>query len=385
MKKVQRVIKAKLIVTPSVAAELKTTMKEFSTACNVIAELAHEKKLHRKYDIHHLAYKTIRNTTTLPSQHVVNAIAKVAEQCTREPKKQHRFKPLSSVRFDARTMTFNKGFTQVKLTVCPRGRVGGDLHMSAEMRRQLQTVKTGTADLIFRNGQFYLHIVVSEEAPESDEPTGSLGIDLGVRRVAVTSDAQFIASKRTRHIKNRYQKTRASLQANGSRRSKRVLQRVSGRERRFVTDSNHCLSKQIVAHAKATGQRIVMEDLTGIRKGARGQRAKNLHGWSFNQLQTFTAYKAALEGVEIAFDPAPYTSQTHYKCLRLGVRRSQSLFYCRHCDELLNADLNSALVLSLRHDLMLTGRFFCALAPDGQPALKSSSYDERQAASFMAR
>jgi IS605 OrfB family transposase len=364
MKKVHRVIKAKLMITLSVAAELKATMKEFSTACNLIAELAYKEKLHRKYDVHHLTYQTVRTTTNLPSQHVVNAIAKVAEQRTRQPNKQHRFKPLSSVRFDARTMTFNNSLTHVKLTVCPRGRVGGDVQMSSVMRRRLQVSKIGTADLIFRDRQFYLHIVTTEEAPEPTEPTGSLGVDLGVKRVAVTSDAQFVASKRIRHIKHRYQKVRSSLQANGSRRAQRVLQRVSGRERRFVTDANHCLSKQIVAHAKATGQRIVMEDLTGIRKGARGRLAKNLHGWSFRQLQAFVAYKAALEGVQVAFDPPAHTSQTHYKCLHLGSRRSQSLFSCRHCDELINADLNSAFVLSVRHDLMLTGRFFCALPPE---------------------
>ena len=64
--------------------------------------------------------------------------------------------------------------------------------------------------------------------------------------------------------------------------AKRALKRVSGRERRFVADTNHCVSKQIVATAKANNQRIVLEDLNGIRETG---KAKCVHEWSFAQLQ----------------------------------------------------------------------------------------------------
>src|SRR6476646_2879829 len=106
MKKVHQVCKAKLVVTPSVANELRVTMREFSKACNLISQVASEQKLHRRYDIHHATYKQIREQTALPSQHVINAIAKVAEAYTRDRKRQHKFKQTSSVRYDARTMTF---------------------------------------------------------------------------------------------------------------------------------------------------------------------------------------------------------------------------------------------------------------------------------------
>ena len=89
MKKAQQVVKAKLVVTPHVASELKGTMREFSKACNLISQVASEQKLHRRYDIHHATYSQVRTQTTLPSQHVINAIAKVAAAYTRERKKQH--------------------------------------------------------------------------------------------------------------------------------------------------------------------------------------------------------------------------------------------------------------------------------------------------------
>ncbi|MGI9107793.1 MAG: RNA-guided endonuclease InsQ/TnpB family protein [Pyrinomonadaceae bacterium] len=289
-----------MVVTPHGAQELKATMREFAKACNLIAEIGFNEKLHRRYDLHHATYNQVREQTNLPSQHVINAIAKVAEQFTRERSKQHKFKPLSSVRYDSRTLTFKRDFHEATLTVCPKGRISGEVQTSAAMREKLRTWKIGSADLIFRDGEFYLHIAVNTDAPEVSKPSGSLGVDLGVKRVAVTSDKAFHTAKHMRHKKRLFQSTRSSLQANGSRTAKRGLRRVSGRENRFVMDANHCISKSIVAHAKQNGQRIVLEDLTGIRGRAKRLMTRHLHGWSFAQLRSFVEYKAAAAGVEVA-------------------------------------------------------------------------------------
>ncbi len=367
MKKLQHTIKCKLVVTPHAANELKATMREFSKACNLIAEIGHAQKLHRRYDLHHAAYNQVREQTNLPSQHVINAIAKVAEQFTREPKKLHKFKGLATTRFDSRTLTFKRDFAEATLTVCPKGRVSGELQMPGQMREKLRTWKIGSADLIFREGEFYLHISVNTDAPEVREPSGSLGADFGVKRVAVTSDNTFHTAKFIRHKKRCFQKTRSELQSNGSRTAKRVLRRVSGREQRFVADSNHCISKNIVAHAKANNQRIVLEDLTFIRGRAKRFMTKHIHGWSFAQLRSFVEYKADAAGVEVAFVNPAYTSKGCSRCLHIGSRSSQSNFNCAHCGLRLNADCNGARSVALRHDLMATGCYFCTLE-DGQPA-----------------
>lgn len=361
MKKAQQTLKAKLVVTPNIRNELRATMCEFSKACNLISKVASERKLHRRYDIHHATYRQVREHTSLPSQHTINAIAKVAEAYTRDRKEQHQFKGTSSVRFDARTLTLKRDFHEASLTVCPKGRVSGELQMSGAMRAKLRTWKVGAADLVLREGEFYLHIAVSTEAPEPKTPTGSLGIDLGVKRVAVTSDSTFHTAKFIRHKKRRFQYTRSRLQANGSRTAKRVLRRVSGRENRFVTDASHCISKKIVAHAKANKQRIILEDLTGIRRHAKRYMAKHLHGWSFAQLRGFIEYKAAAAGVEVATVNSAFTSRGCSRCLHIGSRSSQSNFNCAHCGLRLNADINGARSVAVRHDLMATGRYFCSL------------------------
>jgi len=267
-------MKAKLVLAASDRQQLKSTMEEFNRACNSLSELAFQLDLHRKYDIHHQGYRLIRQETSLPSQHVINAIAKVSAVYIRNHNKWHQFKPHSYLRYDAKSMTLRPDCQSVSLAVCPKGRIIGQLRMSARIRKQLQQGELGSAELVYRKGNFYLHFSITIPAPEVKQPQGSLGIDLGFNRVAVTSDGKFHTAKNIRHIKACYKRTRRSLQANGGKSAKRALKRVSGREKRFVADTNHCISKQIVAEAKANNQRVVLEDLNGIRETG---KAKCVH------------------------------------------------------------------------------------------------------------
>src|SRR5262245_26122375 len=349
-------IKAKLVLAASAGKELKFAIEEFNRACNTLSELAFQRDLHRKYDIHHEGYRLIRQETSLPSQHVINAIAKVSAVYTRAQDKWHQFKSHSSLRYDAKSMTLSPDCQTVSLAICPKGRVTGQLQMSARMRKQLLQGELGSAELVYRKGNFYLHISITAPAPKVTQPQSSLGVDLGFNRVAVTSDNKFHTSKNIRHRKSGYKRTRRSLQANGSKSAKRALKRVSGRERRFVADTNHCVSKQIVSDAKANNQRIVLEDLNGIRETG---KAKCVHEWSFAELQQMISYKAAREGVEVVYIAPRYTSQTCSRCLHLGVRPNQSSFQCRDCGYQINADLNGAKSVAARHDLVAKGRYFC--------------------------
>lgn len=354
------VVKAKLIVTPEAAEELKFTMREFNSACNTLSELAFEKNLHRKYDIHHEGYDLIRKETKLPSQHVINAIAKVGAAYVRDDSKWHKFKPYSSVRYDARTMKIGQDCYTVSLTVCPKGRVTGQLQMSNAMRSKLRQANIGSAELLLRNDEFYLHFSITEKAPDVDSSGGSLGIDLGINRTAVGSNKKFYNPKKIRHKKACLKRTRRSLQSNGSKSAKRTLVRVSGRERRFVSDVNHQISKQIVKDAKESKQRIVLEDLNGIRENG---KAQSVHQWSFAQLQFQIDYKAKRAGVEVVYIEPRYTSQTCSRCLHIGSRPNQSSFRCYNCGLRMNADLNGAISIAAKHDLPAMGRYFCEYPP----------------------
>lgn len=116
-----------------------------------------------------------------------------------------------------------------------------------------------------------------------------------------------------------FAKTRAELQKKGTWSAKRALRRLSGRENRWMSDVNHCLSKTLVEkYGKNT--LFAIEDLSGVsfeesnlsHRNADGRR--ELRSWSFYQLEQFLGYKARLAGSSAVKVSARYTSQRCPKC-----------------------------------------------------------------------
>ena len=75
----------------------------------------------------------------------------------------------------------------------------------------------------------------------------------------------FFNAGQLRSIKGRYQYNRSELQYAGTGSARRKLKELSGRERRFVQDTNHVISKRI---ACLPFNVIALEDLSsaGMRK-----------------------------------------------------------------------------------------------------------------------
>ena len=133
---------------------------------------------------------------------------------------------------------------------------------------------------------------------------------------------------------------------------RRALQRNARREARFRRDTNHCISKKLVAAATGNGEGIALEDLTAIRTRTRfrkPQRAK-MTGWAFAQLRFFVEYKAQLAGVPVVLVDPRHTSQECSTCGHIAKanRQSQAVFSCTRCSYTTNADYNAALNIRAR-------------------------------------
>jgi IS605 OrfB family transposase len=202
-------------------------------------------------------------------------------------------------------------------------------------------VKNG--QLLVKDNACWLHIQVEADNPEPVNDDSRIGIDLGINNIAVCSDNSFYNSKHHKMVKGRYQHLKAELQSKGTRSAKRKLREIRGRERRFVKDMNHCLSKELVSKPFVV---IAMEDLKGIlnQKRNRGKRFNKVLGsWSFQELQGFVEYKAEALGKEVIYVNPQYTSQYCSKCGHIDKKnRNGHIFKCKSCGFELNADLNAS-------------------------------------------
>ncbi len=243
---------------------------------------------------------------------------------------------------------------------------------------------------------FYLLVSLSIEKPDPtpESCTEVVGVDVGIRYLAVTSTstgkAGFHPGKRIRHQANHSARLRKRLQQKGTRGAKRRLRRIEQRERRLKAQANHRIAKQIVEqHPHAL---LGLEHLTDIRertKRKKRRRKKNGKGteqvspksrkanrvysqWSFAELQTLISYKAALAGSLAVKVDADYTSKACPMCgLTSDANRPRKglLFVCQNpkCGYTLHADLIGARnvtmrTLLVRQDWIRTGCL--SLIPD---------------------
>ena len=95
------------------------------------------------------------------------------------------------------------------------------------------------------------------------------------------------------------------------KRVKRVRARWLRRTRNILNDSAHYIAKRLVNVAKEYNAVIVFEDLREMQENNNGNNRfswKN-HLWCYRRLQSYTKYKAVLEGIETIYVSAWKTSK----------------------------------------------------------------------------
>ena len=322
--------------------DLLQTVRVFNLACQEVLDCGYEVKDFNKTHLNRWTYKIIREKyPTLPSALVQTARDQASDMLKRDRFK-HRIvkKPMSSMRYDSRTMKVYLESGRASLSTV-FGRLTYNFQLP-EYYKQYMLWEIKNGQLVVKGNNCWLHLQVEKEAPEPTTNNDSrLGIDMGINNIAVCSDNSFYNSKHHKAVKGRYQHLKAELQSKGTRSAKRKLKKISGRERRFVRDVNHCLSKELVRKPYGV---IAMENLIGIRNEDKGRKFnKKLGNWSFHQLQSFVGYKAEALGKVVLFVKPLYTSQTCSKCgYKHKGNRDGCWFKCKSCGFQLDADLNAS-------------------------------------------
>lgn len=339
-----RTIRLKLNISSDTAESILKTMRDYTVAFNTCTAWGFDNHTSSKVTNHNATYRCVRGIVpALPSALVQGARdcaceAIQAVKCKTIPLR----KPYSSMRYNQRVIHvyLESGYATIATS---DGRVKVTFQFPDYYRKyQGWKIKSSTLSLRRNDHTFYLHCQVESRTPELVKQMGILGIDRGIINIAVCSDNTFYNSKLVKNTRAHYAYLRQQLQSKGTRSAKRKLRKLSGRERRFVTDVNHCIAKQIVQSPSTV---FALEDLSKIRVQNRRGKSLNrkLNSWSFYQLEQFIRYKAEGLGKTAILVDARFTSQ---KCSACGHvykgNRNKSQFLCRACGFELHADLNAA-------------------------------------------
>ena len=343
-------LKVKLCTTPEQYSALVRTMEHFNLACDYIAGVAFELKLASKVKIQPTVYRAVREKFGLSSQMAVRAISKAIEAYKLDRTIRPHFKSHGAMVYDQRILSW-KALDRVSILTLD-GRTLVHVAIYDHFKAKLDNRIRGQADLVLIDDVFYLCAVVDVPDAEPIEVKGVLGVDLGIVNIAVDSDGETHSGTGVEKVRGKTAKLRTELQSCGTKPAKRHLKRLSGYEQRFRRDTNHCISKKLVAKAKDTASAIALEDLNGIRKRTTVRRAQRSRqsSWAFDQLRQFIAYKAQLSGVPVVLVDPRNTSRTCPSCGHIDKanRPTRGEFKCVRCGNAGPADRIAAVNIAAR-------------------------------------
>lgn len=350
--KLIRTVKLKLEnVNPD---DLLSTFRAYTKAYNYICEIGFKDRNFNKIELHHKTYDYCRTQFGLKSELAVQVRDQAAESIKSvtklERKKHKKFKCPKSKQTSIRLCkgSFNIWFDRHEVSVLTlNGRIRCKVNLPDCFQQYFSWRRKG-ATLSLKKDKLFLHIVFEKEIEDVQCSNDNvLGIDRGIVNIATLSDGTVYSGEHVLQVKQRYQAIRSKLQSKSSRSARRHLRTLSARENRFVTDVNHCISKDIVSRCNPETV-LVLEKLKDIRdrsgKLRKTERAK-VNSWSFYQLEQFLTYKALAKGCSVQYVDARYTSQKCSVCgyTVKGNRTTQSHFKCKKCGFECNADLNAAI------------------------------------------
>ena len=417
--------KLKLHTDSQQFADLRATQLAYRDALNAVSRYAFEHgKTSQVMTLHKGMYDEIRARFHLPSQLACSVerqvgatykglwtkVKKNAEQRKAKITKK-RYKGMDQPpKFvnPTLTYTYQRDYTLKKeqhvsvLTLA--GRVSVPYTGYSEHVKLIQQgAEIGGAKLWYDKAKKRLYLLVTFEVevpdPTPESHTQVIGVDVGIRYLAVTSTTKgkstFHTGRRVRGKANHYARLRKRLQRKGTRSATRRLVALANRERRLKADANHCVSKHIVdQHPYSL---IGLEHLTDIRERAKRKRGKKASQqqrkanatyskWSFAELHAMIAYKALRnKSMTIKVD-AHYTSQACPICGHAEPSNRPSkglLFVCQQCHYTLHADLVGARNLTMRtllvrQDWARTGQLSVALDVSSveAKALRLARYSE---------
>jgi IS605 OrfB family transposase len=185
-------------------------------------------------------------------------------------------------------------------------------------------------------GDWWLCLPVKVQAECTIAPQEEVGIDLGIKCIAATSDGDRLEAGRWTR---RYAEKLASAQRRGHKRQAKRIHRKAARCR---ADALHKFSRKMVDRY----QKIVVGDVSNL-KLVQTRMAKSVLDSGWGMLKGFLAYKCAYAARSFEVTNERYTSVTCSDCRALSGPRGVNglivrFWVCSNCGELHDRDVNAA-------------------------------------------
>jgi len=228
--------------------------------------------------------------------------------------------------------------------------------------------------IFLKDKQWFLNLSYGIDIREPLIKGNIVGVDQEIKRLFVASDSNgnklfYKANNLNNNLNNKLsniRRTKAKIQAVGTRSSRRLLKRMSGHEASVTEHAVHVASKRLVQWSHSIGvKKIIIEDLSNIRKASlsKGKTLRSkVHVWPYGMFTFFITYKANALGITVEKVSPRNTSRMCSKCGHVDKsNRNGFVFKCISCGYFADADWNASKNIAGRSmyiglNLIYTGR-----------------------------
>src|SRR5215216_3917871 len=244
----QRTIRLQLSPSPTQAAHLAETSRQFTAVFNAVCAVGWQQQITNGVTLHHATYYPLKaDYPALVSDLLVQARVKATEAVKSAFALQWAGRktgmPSSYAcppRYNVHTYRVDWESQTVRMSM-----IGGRQTIRFDVpdyNAAYAGYPTDSADLLFRHGHWWLHVVVTIPAPDVTPTDQVVGVDLGLVRPAVTSNHRFLGKRAWKAIEGKLFHLKRALQKKVTSSAKRHLKQVRHKQARFRRNSDHILS-----------------------------------------------------------------------------------------------------------------------------------------------
>ena len=234
-----------------------------------------------------------------------------------------------------------------------------------------RNVKYNNPRITYDNKYWYISVGVEVDKKQEELTDISLGIDLGLKDLAVCSDGKVFKNinktkkvkklekrlkQKQRQISRKYEMNKIKKEGGGSCQFIKIknIEKLENTtkliHRKLTNIRNNYIHQVTTSIVKTKPYRIVIEDLniSGMMKNK--HLSDSVRKQCFNKFRQYITYKAELYGIELVIADRFYpSSKTCSICgsIKYDLKLKDRIYKCSHCGVVIDRDYNASLNLSM--------------------------------------
>lgn len=322
--------------------ELKTLLEQHRLAFNRASKEQFPEPRYSLVVLHSKVYKNVRKSNPeINSQVIIKAEQECLSAYRSAKSNQHKKKLIEkkhlSMRLDKRLystpdkfsirITGSDGRKEYKFVVYPR------------LKELLEKYPYQDPLIYEDNGNICISFPFENKQPQVKQRL-ALGVDVGMRRSAATSDGRLIIDKKFEQEKRELRHLKDELKSKGTKSARRKLRKLKHKERNKNQNQTHLVANEIL---RTDADTICLENLKSIKvKKNKYQNKRAISQVPLYELRRVITYKAENTGKTVLPVCPSYTSQRDNITGKIDGKRQGCRYYST-TGLIFDADINAAI------------------------------------------